>query len=422
MKTHPTTQPLPWQVFVPLLLAMFASAIGYGFLLPILPRILESIAATSDPETLSRHTGLLTGIYTLPVFFFAPLWGRLSDHWGPRPVTLLGLAGFAVTLALFVAVSSLPLLYLDRALGGVFAAAIAPAVYAFVSDRTPSESLRARRFAILNVSGSAGFLVGPMLGSLTLRIVYTDIPHLAGPLSYWPPVALISIFSLLVGCCVFALVPSDHNHEWNAVSTTSQTRNRAALLRLLAISFVAAGAVGAFEVGLALRGTQTLGMNLSDIGLMFTECSVVMLAVQFAVFSPFVKPDVTRLLLTPALLVFALGLVAIPLMTSRLSLAITVAIVAGSAGIISPIATYWISVAAGERQGAALGQQTSAASLGQTVGSASGGLLFNVTFLSNATFTLTAVIVLASVFASVRVPRLLAESAARMSTREGSEP
>jgi hypothetical protein len=61
-------------------------------------------------------------------------------------------------------------------------------------------------------------------------------------------------------------------------------------------------------------------------------------------------------------------------------------------------------------QGTALGRQTAAASLGQAIGSAAAGLLFGATFLPNAVFTLTAIAVLASLGASVGVPRLLANS------------
>ncbi|WP_254606656.1 MFS transporter [Burkholderia contaminans] len=404
--------PLPWRVFGALLLAMFAIAVGYGFLLPILPRVLERIAATTDPATLSRHTGLLTGTYTLSLFLFAPLWGRIADRRGRRPMILLGLTGFAVTLALFAAVNSLPFLYLERALGGMFSSAIAPAAYALVGDYAPSKEWRARRFAMLNVAAATGFLVGPMLGSLTMRIAHADLPRVGEPLACWPPFAMTSAFAFLVALSVWALVPVTPERVPDARSSPDKSTSRPALTRLLAISFVTASAVGAFEVGLSLRGTQILGMSIFEIGLMFSECSLVMLVVQSIVFSPVVKPQLTRWFLTPALVILAAGLSAVPLATGGFATAIAVAVVASSAGIISPITTYWISLGAGERQGAALGWQTAAASLGQAVGSAGGGLLFNIRAIPHASFTLTAVVVLAGLVASVRVPHFLAEAAA----------
>ncbi|AJZ56621.1 major Facilitator Superfamily protein [Paraburkholderia fungorum] len=422
MSTQVVTRPLPWRRFCPLLLAMFAIAVGYGFLLPILPRMLERIVPTADPAALSRHTGLLTGTYALALFLFAPLWGRFADRCGRRPAILLGLVGFATTLALFAVVRSLPLLYLERALGGLFASSIAPAVYAFVGDNAPSKEWRAHRFALLNIAGATGFLVGPMLGGLTMHVVRNFLPRVGATEAYWPPFLVTSGLAFAVALTVWAFVPSANRREGDAPGTDGTQEGHTPLLRFLAISFVTAAAVGAFEVGLSLRGTQILGMSTASIGLMFTECSLVMLTVQSLVFSPLVKPEATRWFLTPALAVLAASLAAVPFAVNSLAMAVAVALVAGSAGIISPIATYWISLGAGERQGVALGWQTAAASLGQSVGSASGGVLFSAAFIPNASFTLTAMIVLVGLLASVRVPRLLAPTRFRSQGKAGIAP
>jgi hypothetical protein len=69
-----------------------------------------------------------------------------------------------------------------------------------------------------------------------------------------------------------------------------------------------------------------------------------MLIVQALVFSPLVKPESTRWLFTPSIVILGLGLAAVPLATTRILMAIAVAAVAASAGILSPIATYWIEI------------------------------------------------------------------------------
>jgi MFS family permease len=395
---------------VSLLLAMFVVAVGYGFLLPILPSMIERIAGTPDPATMSRHTGLLTGAYTLALFLFAPLWGRVADRRGRRPVILLGLVGFASTLALFALADSLPLLYLGRLLNGLFASAITPAAYALIGDHAPSKEWRAHRFALLNIAGASGFLVGPMLGGFTLLFAREFLPGLGEVAAFRSPFFVTSGFAFLVALAVWTLAPNEAQRKIDQQAAANAPDRRAALWRLLVISFVTAAAVGAFEVGLSLRGTQILGMNTSQIGLMFTECSLVMLIVQAVVFSPLVKPEVTRWFLTPSLAILAVGLAAVPFAVTNITMAIAVALVAASAGILSPIATYWISLGAGEMQGTALGRQTAAASLGQAVGSAAGGLLFGATFVPNASFTLTAAAVVASVLASISVPRLLVQA------------
>ncbi|CAN7792031.1 hypothetical protein LJR034_009201 [Caballeronia sp. LjRoot34] len=204
---------------------------------------------------------------------------------------------------------------------------------------------------------------------------------------------MTSGLAFAVALAVWAFVPSANGRAGNPHVSSGSPDGRATLLRLLVISFVTATAVAAFEVGLSLRGTQLLGMNTAEIGLMFTECSLVMLTVQALVFSPLVQPEATRWLLTPALAILAASLAVAPFTASGLAQAIAVALVAGALGSFPP------SPLTGSRSAPANGKvprlywQTAAASLGQSVGSVSGGVLFSVAFIPNAFFTLTAMVV-----------------------------
>jgi len=399
-------RPLSWPALSALLLAMFAIAVGYGIVLPVLPFLIERLAGTADTTTQSWHTGLLTGTYILAIFLFAPLWGKFSDGRGRRPVILLGLTGFAASVALFALAESLPLLYVGRFLGGLFAAAITPVAYALVGDYAPTKEWRAHRFALINIAGTAGFFVGPLLGSLVLRAtreLFAGTPEGV----YSAPFLATSALALLAALTVWGLVPRTARREGAQLCSAEMPRDQAVMLRLWVIAFVTAVAIGAFEVGLSLRGKQILGMDAARIGMMFAECSLVMFVVQALVFSPFVKPEVTRWFVTPGLAILAIGLVVVPFTSSSVTMSIAVALVAASAGILSPIVTYWVSLGAGETQGADLGRMTAAASLGQALGSAAGGLLFDVSILPGAAFTVTAIVVLVGIGASLGLPQLL---------------
>lgn len=163
------------------------------------------------------------------------------------------------------------------------------------------------------------------------------------------------------------------------------------------------------EVGLALRGTQDLGLTPYpyQIALMFAECSLVMLAMQAIVFSPWVKPDTTRWLIPPALAVLSVGLFLVPHAASFRLMFAVIGGVAASAGILAPILTYWISNKAGSAQGWELGKQTAAASLGATAGSAAGGLALNVSALPSASFVLIAGLTVLGFVLSLGLPRVL---------------
>ncbi len=398
-----------WQALSAVLLAMLAITVGYSIVLPILPFLIERLTGTADSAALSRHTGLLTGTYVLAIFLFAPLWGRLSDRRGRTPVMLLGLIGFAITVGLFALVERLPLLYIGRFLDGVFAAAITPAAYALIGDHAPSKKWRAHRFALINIAGTVGFFVGPLIGGLALRASALVTGVAEGAFS--APFLATSVLALIAALAVWTLTREAPRRQSREAATGEKPFQRAAILRLWGIAFVTAVAVGAFEVGLSLRGKQVLGLDAYQIGMMFTECSLVMFLVQVLVFSPLIKPEFTRRFITPALALLAIGLVLVPLATSYFSITATVALVAASAGMLSPIITYWVSLADTKTQGANLGRVTSAASLGTAVGSAAGGLLFNVAILPNAGFVAAAVIVAGGFVATLGLSHLLSQAA-----------
>ncbi|MBH0128401.1 MULTISPECIES: MFS transporter [Gammaproteobacteria] len=98
---------LPVATTAALMLGVFTVSVGFGIVLPLLPYLIERLlGAESDAALVSQHTGLLTAVYTLSLFLFAPMWGRLSDQRGPRGVLLVGLLGFGVTMLVFSFVES----------------------------------------------------------------------------------------------------------------------------------------------------------------------------------------------------------------------------------------------------------------------------------------------------------------------------
>jgi MFS family permease len=158
---------------------------------------------------------------------------------------------------------------------------------------------------------------------------------------------------------------------------------------------------------------------------MFTECSSVMFVVQALVFSPGVKPETTRWFIAPALGVLAVGLILVPRASNFILMLAVIGAVAASAGILSPILTYWISSKAGKAQGVELGEQTAAASLGAAVGSAAGGILFDVTAFRGAPFLLVTVLAVFGVLLSLGLPNRLVtrqNKKAAETTNAGSEP
>jgi MFS family permease len=377
-----------------------------------LPYLIERLGG--EPAQVSRHTGLLTAVYTLSLFLFAPMWGRLSDRCGARGVLLVGLVGFGVAMLGFSFVESLAAVYAERFLSGMFAAAVTPVAAAVVGNFTTTEHGRARRLSFVSMAGIAGFLLGPMLGVFVTRLA-ADFFALALPAgSVAIPRTVTALLAFLVAYAVAFAVPSGGSLGRSQKIAGATVEKSAWLVpKLLVLTFIVAAGVGVFEVGLALRGRQELGLSPYQIALMFTECSVVMFTMQAIVFSPWFKPDATRWLIAPALTVLAAGLFFVPWASDFVSMLVVISAVAASAGILSPILTYWISAKAASAQGWELGKQTAAASLGTTLGSAAGGLLFNIAALPGASFVLTALLAVIGLFFSLKLPQLLVPSSLR---------
>lgn len=365
-----------------LLVAVFVVALAYGVQLPLLPSLLER--QLGSQAAVSWHTGALAGTYTFALFLFAPAWGHVADRWQRRGVILIGLSGFAVALAVFAFINHLAALYVGRFLSGAFSAAIVPASQALIADVSPDETWRARRFAWVNIAGITGFLVGPAIGGALGDMWKSAMPPSGAPF------LAVAASSAVLAVLAWRLLPQTSSEGKGRPHTGERSGNRRQLRLLLIAALLLAVGLGTFEVGLALIGQQELRLSPARIGSMFTECMVVMAAAQILVFNPWFPPRATRWLLAPAFGLLAGGLLLLSVATGGAQLYWAVAAIAAAGGILSPVIGFWVSLTAGKAQGSELGWQTSASSLGQTIGSAMAGLLYGSVWLGDGAFLLAA--------------------------------
>ncbi|TMQ33469.1 MAG: MFS transporter, partial [Planctomycetota bacterium] len=158
-------------------LVMFIDLLGFGIVLPLLPRYGREILDPLYPGYENRHVqsmilGLLMSSFSLMQFIFAPIWGRLSDREGRRPFLLLGLTGSVLFYALFGFASdlgpgrellSLGLLFVARIGAGIAGATVSTA-QAVIADCTPPER-RSHGMALIGAAFGIGFTFGPLLGA-----------------------------------------------------------------------------------------------------------------------------------------------------------------------------------------------------------------------------------------------------------------
>src|ERR687897_1936747 len=82
-------------------LVVFIDLLGFGIVLPVLPRQAELYLAGYSAEAKGAIIGVLFSIFSLMQFVFSPVWGRISDRIGRKPVLLISLAGSVVFYALY---------------------------------------------------------------------------------------------------------------------------------------------------------------------------------------------------------------------------------------------------------------------------------------------------------------------------------
>ncbi|MEO8883463.1 MAG: TCR/Tet family MFS transporter [Devosia sp.] len=153
--------------------AIVLDAVGIGLIFPILPTLLQDV---THAENVAPYIGIMTALYAVMQFIFAPVLGSLSDRLGRRPVLLISLAGAATNYLFLAFAPNLWMLLLGRAIAGLTSANVSVAS-AYITDISP-EDKRARRFGLLNAMFGIGFIIGPVLGGL-LGDYWVRLPFIA---------------------------------------------------------------------------------------------------------------------------------------------------------------------------------------------------------------------------------------------------
>ena len=149
--------------------------VGFGIVIPLLTFYAEDYGASPVEVT------LLMAVYSFAQFFFAPIWGRLSDRIGRRPVLLASIGASAVFLAGFAAADTLWVLFVCRTLHGACAANISTA-QAVIADITPPDK-RAIGMGLIGAAFGVGFTVGPFIGGETAHLGHSVPIWIAAGLS-----------------------------------------------------------------------------------------------------------------------------------------------------------------------------------------------------------------------------------------------
>jgi len=351
------------RALVPVLLCVFLDLVGFGIVIPLLTFYAEDYGASAV------HVTLLMAIYSLAQFFFAPVWGGLSDRLGRRPVLVASIGFTAVWLALFAAADQLWMLFLFRGLHGACAANVSTA-QAAVADLTPPDK-RAAGMGLIGAAFGVGFTVGPFLGGELAQYGY------ATPI--WVAAAMSAVNFVLA----LVMLPETRKPD---STTRPRPISPAAFLRVarhpvvglcVVLTFVLTMSFAIMESSFTLFAEHARGLSAAGVGRMFGVAGLVMIIVQGGMIRPLVKRFGEAPLVPVGIGILAVGLALLPFAPPFWPMVTVFVLMAIGQGISGPSLNALISNGTDEAdQGFVLGTNQSMSALARAVGPTIAGLLY----------------------------------------------
>jgi DHA1 family tetracycline resistance protein-like MFS transporter len=149
--------------FVFLFITVLVDSIGFGIILPVLPRLIMQLTGVTIDHA-AVYGGWLSFVYALMQFFCAPVLGNLSDRFGRRPVILFALIALGCDYFIMGFAPTILWLFIGRTVAGMAGASFTPA-YAYLADIT-EPAKRAQSFGLMGAAFGIGFIAGPAIGGL----------------------------------------------------------------------------------------------------------------------------------------------------------------------------------------------------------------------------------------------------------------
>jgi multidrug resistance protein len=343
---------------------VFIDLIGFGIIIPLLPFYAEHFGASA------LVVGLLSTSFSAAQFLFAPLWGRLSDRIGRRPVILIGLLGSAASYAMFALATSLPLLFVARTLAGIAGANI-PTAQAFIADVTTPDK-RARGMGLIGAAFGLGFIFGPAIGGFMSQWGYAAPAWFAAVLSLANFVAAIVLLP--------ESKPAHHEPGERAgrLDVFRRALTRPHMPEVLLVFFLVVTSFSSFESTFALYAERRFEFTAQTIGYMFAWIGIVLSIVQGGLIGRVVPRFGEHRVVQGALVTLAISLALVPISPTVPLLAAVSALIAMGIGFSNPSLMSAVSRLADPRdQGSTLGLSQSLGSLARIVGPMWGGFVFD---------------------------------------------
>jgi MFS family permease len=346
--------------------SVLVDMIGFGIVIPVLPFYATSFGASPFQVT------LLFAAFSAMQMVATPVWGRVSDRRGRRPLLIAGLFASAVSHLIFGLSNTLFLLFASRIAAGTAGGTISVA-HAYIADTTSSED-RAHHMGLVGAAAGLGFMVGPAIGGFASR---------------WglgfPGYVAASVAAINAVAAIF-LLPESRNreaarnsgrHETDTLSGWLATMTRFPISTMMIVYFLAISSFSGLTAILALYLERRFAVNAQDVGWVFTIAGGSTVVIRGLFLGVLVRRFRERAVVRLGAFALFLSLALMPIIPAVWWSGPIVILYAFGAGTMFPTLATLVSFAADrESQGAVLGGSQVVGGLGRVTGPIWFGLLF----------------------------------------------
>lgn len=351
---------------LPIAAVTFVALLGFGAFIPVFPYFGRSLNASDGAVTLTMAA------YSLGQFISAPLWGRLSDKYGRKPILIAGTCAAALAYIFVANAKSIEMLFAARLFGGLMAGNIAAAFAAASDISTPAS--RAKAMGILGAAFGLGFIFGPVLGGLLAGDSLTSdvlarVAYAAAGMNVLAALAALFIFRETLKPA--ARVVRERAHRFSMLA------GRKRLQTLTIVSFLVTTAFGMMEATMGFLSADRFAWTPKDLGVLFAVVGILSVIMQGGAIGRLNKMLGETKLLIAGLVIMTIGLVIAGLAEVPGHAYLAAVFLSVGSAVTNPTLTTLSSFEASEdERGAVLGVVQSAASLGRVAGPALGGPLY----------------------------------------------
>lgn len=245
-------------------------------------QLANTLSHGDPPNSASVFFGcLLASLYAFLQFTFAPIWGRLSDRYGRRPVLLVTLAITALAYLIWIFASSFNLLILSRVLGGITAANLS-VVSACIADITEKAN-RTQGMALVGIAFGLGLIFGPVIGGLSSTI---NIIELYPSLATWKmtPFSFCAGIAFILAAINFLWVYLKFKETLKQCTQEEESHSALAFIQSLKKTnlsyFIFILVFSGLEFTLAFHAHTRLSYGPAQLGYLFLYIGIVLILMQ----------------------------------------------------------------------------------------------------------------------------------------------